>query len=501
MAVMRLSLFLLAAVVFATPHYAGTRNPNVVFIMADDLGWNDVGYHGSEIQTPNIDRLAATGVRLDRYYAFPSCSPTRTALMTGRSPLLRGTTGFGGALPSDVPILPEVLRTAGYQTFMVGKWHLGSRHVNQFPHNRGFDHFYGFLRGTVDSFSHLWIGALDWQRNGHSVPEEGYTTDLLTDEAIRLIADRDPDRPFFLYVAFNAPHYPLVAPDSLIEKYSHIPDKARRVYAAMVDSLDQAVGRIVAAIDESGTRSNSLLVWVSDNGGATRMGGHNSPLRGGKGTSDEGGMRVPGLMNWPGKLAEGETLSQMITVQDWLPTLISATEIDWTPSKPIDGQDMWNAITNREVVERRDVVLGSNRRRALYRDNWKLVEGGFRRAENPAPPTLYDIVADPSEETDLASDHPDVVAELTAALDDISERFPQPSRAGRGRFRPRPGPRADGPRRAGGGPGVGEGPRAGFGPRAGGGRREGSGGRTRPDPFRRFTEETRPPVAEAAARD
>lgn len=175
----------------------GSTAPNIVLILADDLGWNDVGYHGSEIRTPNIDRIAREGVELDRFYVYPSCTPTRAALLTGQSSLSTGMTsplpGFAAAgLPLDRTLLPERLRDAGYQTFMVGKWHLGASTPEYFPHNRGFDHFYGHLGGLLDYFEHSVLGAIDWQRNGVTVREEGYTTELITAEAVKLVVHPSP---------------------------------------------------------------------------------------------------------------------------------------------------------------------------------------------------------------------------------------------------------------------------------------------------------------------
>ena len=206
------------------PEKPPPASPNLVIFLADDLGWNDVGYHGSEIQTPRIDALVREGVELDRFYAYPICSPTRVALMTGRSPISIGigrpVPGFVKGLPTDEHLMPQSFRAAGYQTFLTGKWHLGADHVMYWPQNRGFDHFYGHLMGTLHYTTHVLGGRLDWQRNGKTVREEGYTTRLIADEAVRLIENRDPKRPVFLYVAFNAPHSPLVAPEETTAKYS-----------------------------------------------------------------------------------------------------------------------------------------------------------------------------------------------------------------------------------------------------------------------------------------
>ncbi len=207
-------LYLFVIIAVALSPATGADKPNIVFFMADDLGWNDVGYHGSEIRTPNIDRLAAKGVELDRYYAFPVCSPTRAALMTARSPIVLGIdspVGPNGGLPLDEHLLPQTLQAAGYQTMMAGKWHLGIERAASHPHNRGFEHSYGHLGPAVDYFTHIWGGGLDWHRDGKVLREEGYSTELIAAEATRLVKNRDKSRPTFLYVAFNAVHTPMHA--------------------------------------------------------------------------------------------------------------------------------------------------------------------------------------------------------------------------------------------------------------------------------------------------
>ncbi|MGH9663436.1 MAG: sulfatase-like hydrolase/transferase, partial [Bryobacteraceae bacterium] len=199
---------------------AQPARPNVLILLADDLGWHDVGYHGSEIRTPNIDRLASQGARFEHAYAFPICSPTRSGLMTGRSPM---RLGFGYTVirpwsrygvPVEERFMPQAFRDAGYQTAITGKWHLGHAYRKFLPRARGFDHAYGFLNGNIDYFTHEREGGLDWNRDGTSVRESGYSTFLFGDEAIRWIGQRDKTRPFFIYVAFNAPHAPLQAPES-----------------------------------------------------------------------------------------------------------------------------------------------------------------------------------------------------------------------------------------------------------------------------------------------
>ena len=246
--------------------------PNIVIIMADDLGWNDVGFNGSEIRTPNLDRLAAEGVVLNRFYAQPTCSPTRAALMTGQSPLRLGvlapmSKNMQNGLPLSERILPQYLQDAGYHTALLGKWHLGGNRRPYHPNNRGFDYVYGNLHGGIGYWDHVHGGGYDLQRNGKTVREEGYVTDLIAEEAVRVIAERDIARPLFLMASFNAPHLPNEAPEAAISSYSDIPDPRRRVHAAMVSQFDAAVGEIVTALEAEGLIDNTIIWFLSDNGG------------------------------------------------------------------------------------------------------------------------------------------------------------------------------------------------------------------------------------------
>lgn len=422
--------------------------PHIVLVLADDLGWNDVGYHGSEIRTPHIDTLVEQGLELNRYYAFPLCSPTRAALLTGRSPLRIGVDtpiGPRGALPLDEHLLPESLRSAGYQTFLTGKWHLGIERVSAHPYRRGFDSSYGHLGASVDYFTHLWIGGLDWHRDGKVLREEGYSTDLITHEAVRLIAQRDKTRPMFLYVAFNAPHTPLQAPEEYLSRNVHIENSDRRTYAAMVTALDDGVGRIVAALDAEGIGRDTILIWASDNGGGRNGGASNLPFRGGKGRAFEGGIRVPAVIRWPGVLPEGERFDQMITVQDWFPTLASAAGFETANDRPLDGLDMWGALRHGERVNRGTTLIGVSGNSAVFRDGWKFVRFNQRRTGQTGA-ALFRIEDDPREERDLSDAEPERAQELMAWLEafprapSVSEFRPQGAGAGGNRRRGR-GPR------------------------------------------------------------
>ena len=437
------SLALAAAFSPAPPRAAAAAN--VVFIMADDLGWNDVGYHGSEIRTPNIDRLAREGVELDRYYAFPVCSPTRAALMTGRSPIRLGVDRpieTRNGVPLDERFLPQIFQAAGYETMLAGKWHLGLAHVDYFPSARGFDRWYGHLGPAVDYNTHIWSGGLDWNRNGKALREQGYATELIAAEAVRNLRGRDKSRPTFLYAAFNAPHAPLQAPREYIDRYRGVADRNRRIYAAMVEAMDTAVGVVLAALEAEGMAGDTLVVWASDNGGAARFGADNAPLRGGKGGAFEGGIRVPALIHWPAQL-EPARFERQMTAIDWLPTLTAALGIDADPPRPLDGWNMWPALKRGAAVERGPTLLGMDGSLSVFRGGWKYIEHRGR-GESETLPYLFRILEDPTEQNNLVDEHPDEAREMAALL----RAFPRA---------PTVAPDVRRPGRPGGGPGRGSG--------------------------------------------
>lgn len=405
--------------------------PNIVMLIADDMGWGDVGYLGSEIRTPELDRLAAEGMRLNRFYTQPVCSPARATLMTGRVPIRTGVYGPTAAwnnrgMDLNEKFMPEYFREAGYRTLAVGKWHLGPNDRAYHPMNHGFDHFYGFLHGFINYDLHSTYGRIDWQRNGTTVREDGYSTRLIGVEAVRLIRERDPERPMFLYVAFNAPHVPLQAPEETIAEYSWIEDPVRRTYAAMVTELDRSIAAITTALEEEGLLDNTLLLFFSDNGGALRHGASNGRLRGEKGHTFEGGIRVPALAYWPGTL-DRSTFDEQITVMDLLPTLASATVTELNPPRPVDGRDLWGSL--KDGVPPPDIprkffglppgldALGAELRYAYFRDRWKLVRSP--NEEGDLQVFLFDIRNDPYEESDLSAEFPDVLAGLVAEVESL----------------------------------------------------------------------------------
>lgn len=400
-------------------------HPNVVMFLADDLGWADVGYHGGEERTPNIDRLASEGVQLDRFYSYPVCSPTRSGLMTGRSAMrlgviytvIRPYSNYG--VPVEEHFMPQSFHAAGYETAYTGKWHLGHGFRKFLPNNRGFDHAYGHMNGAIDYFTHMRDGGLDWNRDGKSLREEGYSTDLIANEAIRIIKARDKSKPLFLYVPFNAPHAPLQAPARYIDKYAHIKDEKRRTYCAMVDAEDYNIGRVLETLEQEGMTRNTIVLFFSDNGGPTTLGARNTPLRGAKATTWEGGTRVPAILKWPGHLKAGSKTSQVMQMIDVFPTLAAAAGVMPQNKLPLDGKNLWPNIQSGKVTPREDLFFAVENddliHLGVHHGEWKLVRQEPKNGQ-PAKNYLFRIAEDPTEKNDLSAENPEMVKDLVARV-------------------------------------------------------------------------------------
>jgi arylsulfatase A-like enzyme len=423
------------------PAKAALPKPNIVYIVSDDLGWKDVGFHGSDIKTPNIDKLAETGAELEQFYGQPLCTPSRAALMTGRYPFRYGlqTIVILGAhtygLPTDEWLLPQALKDDGYKTAIIGKWHLGHADKKYWPKQRGFDYQYGPLLGEIDYYTHKEHGVLDWYRDNKKVDEPGYVTELLGKDAVKLIEKHDTDTPLFLYLAFTAPHAPYQAPQEYIDRYKDIAEPTRRIYAAMVTNMDDQIGAVIGALEKRGMRDNTLIVFHSDNGGnrsATFAGevdvsklvlpSDNGPYRDGKASLYEGGTRVVALANWPGRIKPGK-VNQPIHVVDMLPTLASVAGADTSKSKQLDGLNVWNAISAGEASPRSEVVYNIEPFRGSIRQGeWKLVW----RTPLPSALELYNIAEDPQEKTNLAAENPDKVIELQKRIEELAKQSAKP---------------------------------------------------------------------------
>jgi arylsulfatase A-like enzyme len=435
-----LCLIALLAPDLAIAQQAAPR-PNIIYIVADDLGWKDVGYHGSDIKTPNIDALAQTGARLEQFYAQPMCTPTRAALMTGRYPnryglqtLVIPTPGKYG-LPTDEWLLPQALKEAGYETAMVGKWHLGHADRKFWPRQRGFDYHYGSMVGEVDYFTHSSGGVLDWYRNDKPVKEPGYVTELWGKDAVARIEQHDPKKPLFLYLAFTAPHAPYQVPKEYLDQYKNIEDPTRRTYAAMITAMDSQIGKVMAALERKNMRQNTLVVFMSDNGGnrsamlsgdadvsKLKLPADNGPYRGGKGMLYEGGTRVAALANWPGRIKPGE-VKDVMHVVDMYPTIVGLAGAAASKTKPLDGLDMWPTLSEGKPSPRQEVVYNIEPFRGGVRQgDWKLIW----RTALPSAIELYNIAQDPAETTNLADKNPDIVARLQKRIEELARESVKP---------------------------------------------------------------------------
>lgn len=439
------AVFALLALIAAPAHaqQAAAGKPNIVHIIADDLGWKDVGFNGcTDIKTPNIDALAAGGAKFTQFYVQPMCTPTRAAILTGRYPFRYGlqtavipsVSAYG--LDTSEWLMPQCLKEAGYQTAIIGKWHLGHADKKWWPKQRGFDYHYGTMIGELDYFTHEEHGVLDWYRENEPLREEGYTTTLLGNDAVRLIESHDTSKPLYLYLTFNAPHTPYQAPQEYIDRYPDIKDPTRRTYAGMVTCLDDQIGRVVAALDKKGIRGNTLILFHSDNGGtrSAMFAGvmadmnkvvipcDNGPYREGKGTLFEGATRVCALANWPGHI-KAQTVDGLIHAVDMFPTLANLAGASTAKSKPLDGVNVWSTIAEGKASPRTEMVYNIEPFRASIRQgDWKLIW----RTLIPTSVDLYDLKNDPSEKNNLASAHPEMVTAMQKRIETLAAGAAKP---------------------------------------------------------------------------
>jgi arylsulfatase A-like enzyme len=442
-----------AGLFFAAIAYAGATadtRPNILVILADDLGYGDVGFQGcKDIPTPNLDALAKRSVRCTNgYVTHPFCSPTRAGLMTGRYQQRFGHEMNPAwdpenprlGLPLSELTLPQVLKTAGYATACIGKWHLGA-HPSLHPNRRGFDDYFGLLGGG-HSYQPRANGSVEYQipldRNGQSEPLTDYLTTVLGREAASYInkhqAAKDGTRPWFLYLAFNAPHTPLQATDELLARVMHIEDETRRRYAALLVGLDDAVGQVLTKLRETGQEQNTLVFFFSDNGGPVDVThSSNGPLRGAKGTTYEGGVRVPFLVSWPRKLPHGRDCDQPVISLDVFATAVAVAEAKQSADPPGDGVNILPHLSgekNGSPHERLFWRAGGGDRWAVREGDWKLV-----KIDN-SDPELFNLAADKGETKNLIGENPAQAKRLQATYDEwnaknIAPLFPNPSGAGK----------------------------------------------------------------------
>lgn len=412
---------------------AAPTRPNVIVILADDMGYGDLSVQGAkDISTPHIDALAAQGVRLTDYYANqPVCSPSRAGLMTGRyqerfgwesnpGAAQRTSTAFG--LPRDHKTLPERLKDRGYATGMVGKWHLGFTPANQ-PTARGFDSFYGFLDGAMAYIPDGPTGGKAMMRGTEPAPMPAHTTEAFTDEAVKFI-EAHKAQPFFLYQAYNAVHAPMQSTKAYLDRFASEKDPKRRAHLAMVAALDDGVGRIVDEVDRAGLSKKTLIVFISDNGGPTwQTTSSNGPLNGVKDLTLEGGIRVPAIFRWPGRLAPGTVIHSMAMEFDVTATTLA---LAGAPADPvIDGRNLMPYLTGAKTGDVHEALFWRMGRQAAERHGpWKLV-----KAEDAD--WLFDLRTDIGEHHDLAASNPAKLQQMRAEYDAWAARMQPPRWNGR----------------------------------------------------------------------
>jgi len=431
-----------------------THRPNFVIFYTDDQGYGDLGCMGaSDLKTPNLDALAASGVRFTNWYSnSPVCSPSRASVLTGLYPIRAGVRSIlaghrqATGLPQETPTIAKALKTLGYRTALVGKWHLGVAEAAR-PHHHGFDHWFGFLAGCIDYYSHIFYWEMgrgvdpvhDLWDDGREVWRNGvYFTDLITERAVAYIEEfARSGEPFFLYVGYNAPHYPMHAPKEHIDRFPDLPPD-RRIMAAMLAAMDDSVGAIVAALERLGLRQDTFIFFQSDNGPSRETrnwldgshdpyyGGLTAGLKGHKFSLFEGGIRMPALMSWPERIPAGQTIGEVGAAIDIFPTFLKAAGGD--PSAyDLDGRDILPVLTAGQPSPHEQLFWEMGKQTAVRRGPWKLVLNG--QLVEGAPPEdavfLANLDEDPSERANLKDRHPDLAAELKAEAERWREEIEQ----------------------------------------------------------------------------
>ncbi|MGV9797947.1 sulfatase family protein [Mycobacterium sp. NPDC003449] len=439
--------------------------PNLVIFVSDDQGYGDLSCMGSpDVRTPRLDALAASGARLTSWYSnSPVCSPSRASLLSGRYPGNAGVrsilSGFRTTpgLSSDVPTLPRLLSEAGYRTGWMGKWHLGGAPGSR-PADHGFEETFGFHAGSIDYYSHIYYGGdkrdlivegkprkgtptHDLWRNGEEVYEDGrYMTELIGENAVEFVRDAaDDDRPFFLYVAFNAPHYPMHVPQRYKDRFPDLPWE-RQIMAAMVSAMDDAVGSVLDELDRQGLRDDTMCVFMTDNGPSREIrnwlngsqdpyyGGSAGSLKGHKFSLFEGGIRVPGIVSWPTRIPAGQVLDEPVAAMDVLPTFATAARIPFDGAD-LDGRDIMGVLADGAASPHDVLMWEQGDQTAIRAGRWKLVlNGRLVEHEGPQDPVfLSDLESDIGERSNLADRHPEIVADLRERAehwrDDLEERW------------------------------------------------------------------------------
>ncbi len=417
-------------------HSQPVQKPNIIIILADDMGWGDVGFHGSDIRTPNLDKLSKEGIVLDNFYTAPICSPSRAGLMTGRYPdrfglrenVIPPWRKFG--VDTSEVFIPQMLAEAGYTNrAAIGKWHLGHAFKRYLPLHRGFTHFYGFYNGAIDYFTHKRMGELDWHDDSAVCRDKGYSTDLITKEAVKCIQKyAKQSSPFFIYVAYNAPHTPYQAKKEDLLPYGYDKDKPlipplrdaygeigrgnskRQTYAAMVTCMDRGIGKMMQTLSTLHIKHNTLVLFFSDNGAKPNGGGSHGILRGWKFQEWNGGVRAPAIISWPDGFEEPRTTEQVMGYVDVMPTLRAIAGVEGRPKKLFDGMNLLPVLEGKVKNIDRYFYLGNG---AIIHWPWKLIE---QHAGNPAMhekvDVLFNLVRDPTEKNNVKDIYPKVYKRL-----------------------------------------------------------------------------------------
>lgn len=404
-----------ASVAALTLSSTGFTKPNIVIVMADDLGLGDVSYTGGSIQTPHIDQLAADGMHFTDFHSNGAmCSPTRAAFLTGRYQQRCGIVGIVGEPRKGKPDLglgkeeftfADALKAKGYATALFGKWHVG--HIPQYhPTQNGFDEFIGNIGGCIDYFTHTHPRREyhDWWNMTEEIKEEGYTTHLITGHSVDFIKRRKRE-PFCLFVSYTAPHTPLQGPDP--EKGKQPKEEA---YPEMIHEIDKGVGEIVAALQEAGIADNTFVIFTADNGHSKHSPGSALGYRATKGTIYEGGHRIPTVFKWPGKIKPGTSSDQTAMSFDLMPTILEFTGAELPEGRKLDGISLAGHLLENEKLPRRLLFWDVRGSRAVRSNQWKLIEDKKGNVQ------LYDLASDPGEKKDVTKQNPEIAAELLAAV-------------------------------------------------------------------------------------
>lgn len=446
---MRLLRILVFPLWLASPSLAADR-PNILLIFTDDQGINDVGCYGSEIPTPNIGRLASEGMKFEQWYSASSiCTPSRFGLLTGQNPsrskdqLLSALMFMADehketGIQQGETTIAEILRESGYDTALIGKWHLGHGGKDLLPTRHGFNSFIGHTGGCIDFFTMTYGNIPDWYHQEVHVSENGYATELITDEAISYLEDREgEDEPFFLYLAYNAPHYGkgwspsnqtpinIMQPQAEdLRRVAGIEDKVRREFAAMTVSLDDGVGKVIEALDANGLSEDTLVVFLTDHGGDPVYGGSNLPYRGDKATLFEGGLRVPCIMRWPGKIEAGSASNVVCSSLDLFPTFCSLAGIAADDLR-LDGRNLSSVMIEGTGWSDRMLFWELGVHAELERNPWSAVRSGdWKYLHTPNDGEfLFNVANDPYEKRNLMLIEPERFKDLRALRDNLSSYY------------------------------------------------------------------------------